>query len=121
MAFQDNIQCVSLPSSGDLSANQYQFVTINASGQVALTADAAAADGVLYGAPAAAGRATDVAIGGIVKVKCGGTVTAGAQVGSGANGLANDAAASDIILGRALEAGTSGSIISILFQPRGAA
>jgi hypothetical protein len=37
MAFEVNLQTVSVPASADLSTKQFLFGTINASGQVAVT------------------------------------------------------------------------------------
>lgn len=120
MAFEDNKISVTLPASGNLSASQYHFVEVNSSGQAAIVGDGAHADGVLQNDPAAAGRAAEVAIAGVVKVKCGGVVTRGGPVGSDADGKAVNAAAGDIILGTALETGANNAIIAILFHPRGA-
>lgn len=121
MAFTDSQMCVTLEAGADLSAKQFYFVSVAADGQVDPTGDGLMADGVLQNDPAAAGRAATVAIGGITKVMCGGTVTRGGDVASDASGTAVDAATGDIILGTALETGAAGSVISIIFQPRGAA
>lgn len=121
MAIMDRPYTVTLEAGADLSAKQFFFVSVSADGQIDPTGDGAIADGVLLNAPAAAGRAAEVAIGGIVKVECGGTVTRGGPVASDASGNAVDAASGDVILGTALETGADGSVISILFHPRGAA
>jgi hypothetical protein len=120
MAFEENKISVTLPASGNLSASQYCFVEVNSSGQAAVAGDGAHADGILQNDPAAAGRAAEVAIGGVVKVLCGGVVTRGGPVGSDAAGKAVNAASGDIILGTALETGANGAIIAMLFHPRGA-
>lgn len=120
MAYTNNQVCVTLEAGQDLSAKQFFFVAVASDGQVDPAGDGAFAQGVLQNDPAAAGRAAEVAISGITKVVCGGTVAAAATVASDANGEAVTAASGDIILGTALEAGTDGSIISMLFQPRGA-
>lgn len=120
MAFEENKLSVTLPASGNLSASQYCFVEVNSSGQAALCGAGAAADGILQNDPNAAGRAAEVAIGGIVRVKCGGAVTRGGAVASDAAGKAVNAATGNIILGTALETGSDGAIIAMLFHPRGA-
>lgn len=120
MALEENMMTVSLPAGSDLSTGQFKFVEVNAAGQLALVGLGAIADGVLQDAPAAAGRAGQVAIGGIVKVKCGGVVTRGGPVASDAAGLAANAALGNIILGTALETGANGQIIAMIFHPRGA-
>lgn len=121
MAFSDGMNTVTLVAGQDLSAKQFYFVSVSADGKIDPTGDGASADGVLQNDPAADGRAAEVAIGGIVKVMCGGVVTRGGNVASDASGTAVDAATGDVILGKALETGATGSVISIIFQPRGAA
>ena len=121
MAYYDNQNSVSFEAGSDLSANQFQFVSVSADGQVDLTGDGAYSIGVLQNEPSAAGRAAEVAINGKTQVKCGGTVTAGGPVASDGSGQAVDATTNDIILGEAMEAGASGEVITVLFHPRGAA
>ena len=120
MATQENMLCVSLEASADLSAKQFCFMSVNASGQIAATVAGVIAQGVLQDAPAAAGRAALVAIMGKTKVVCGGAVTRGGPVMSNASGQAVTATSTNIILGTALETGANGRIIEILFHPRGA-
>jgi hypothetical protein len=120
MAYYDNQKCVSFEAGQDLSSNQFYFVSVSADGQVDPTGDGAYAVGVLQNEPAAAGRAAEVAIGGKTQVSCGGSVTAGGPVASDGNGQAVDAASGDVILGEAMEAGSSDEVITILFHPRGA-
>lgn len=121
MSSYDNKQCVTLEAGSDLSSSQFFFVSVSADGQIDATGDGLHADGVLQNDPDAAGDAAEVAIGGIVKVICGGAVTRGGAVASDASGEAVDAASGDVILGTALETGTDGDIIRIIFQPRGTA
>jgi len=121
MATSDALTVISLEAGADLSAKQYYFVTTAADGQVDPTGDGLMADGILQNDPAAAGYAASVAISGVSKVSVGaGGVTAGDDVSSDATGQANTAATGDVILGRALETGASGSIVSMIFHPRGA-
>lgn len=121
MATQDNMITVSLEAGQDLSAKQFCFVSVAADGQIDPTGAGLIAQGVLQDAPAAAGRAAEVAIAGKVKVVCGAAVTRGGPVASTSTGTATNATTGNIILGTALETGASGRIIEILFQPRGAA
>lgn len=120
MSRKDSQVCVTLEAGADLSAKQFFFVSVSADGQVDPTGDGLHADGVLQNDPAAAGRAAEVAISGIVQVSCGGTVTRGGPVAADTNGEAVDATTGDVILGTALETGSDGAVISMLFQPRGA-
>lgn len=121
MAYKENQSCVTFEAGQDLSAKQFFFVSIASDGQVDPTGDGAAAVGVLLNDPAAAGRAAEVCIGGLTRVEAGGTVAAGAAVASDAAGNAVTAATGDIILGTAVTGGADGEIITIVFQPRGAA
>jgi hypothetical protein len=102
-------------AGADLSAGQFKFVTLAADGQIDLSANGAAADGVLLNDPSAAGQAATVCVSGRVTVVCGGTIAAGASVASDTAGVAITAATADIILGKALEAGVAGQVISIDF------
>lgn len=119
MSHSNSKTVTSFEAGSDMSADQFKFVGINASGQLALAGDGTTAIGVLENKPAAAGRAGSVAIAGIVQVLCGGTVTRGGQVASDAAGLAVDSTTADIILGEALMTGAAGSVISIMLQVRG--
>lgn len=121
MAVNNNQTCVTLEAGADLSAKQFFFVSMSSDGQVDPTGDGAAAIGVLLNDPAAAGRAAEVCIGGLTRVSAGGSITAGDEVASDAAGEAVAAATGDIILGTAVTGGSDGEVISIVFQPRGAA
>jgi hypothetical protein len=120
MAFEDTKISVTVPAGSDLSASQFCFVEVNASGQLAVVGAGLHADGILQNDPNAAGRAGEVAIAGIVQVKCGAAVTRGGAVASDAAGKAVNATTGNIILGTAMETGANGAIIGILFHPRGA-
>ena len=121
MATYNNQTCVTLEAGADLSAKQFFFVSVSSDGQIDPTGDGAYAAGVLQNDPSAAGRAAKVCTSGITKVYCGGVVTRGGPVASDANGKAVNAATGDVILGEALETGADGSVISIIFHPRGTA
>ena len=122
MAVNNNQTCVTLEAGDNYAAKQFFFVSMSADGRIDPTGDGAAAIGVLLNDPAAAGRAAEVCIGGVTRVECGTAgVTAGDEVASDAAGNAVTAATGDIILGTALETGADGEVISIIFQPRGAA
>lgn len=121
MAYENGKVCISLEAGQDLSAKQFFFVSVASDGQIDPTGNGASAVGVLQNDPNAAGKAASVAIGGVTKVSVGATVTAGAALASDAAGEAVPAATGDVILGTALAAGDDGDIISMIFQPRGAA
>lgn len=118
MAITEAAISITLPAAADLRTHQFKFVEVNSSGQAALCADDAHADGVLQNDPNT-GEAAIVTIFGVTKVKCGAAVTRGGNVSSGANGAAKNADTGAAINGTALETGANGRIISIIFHPRG--
>lgn len=80
-----------LVAGADLSALQYRFVKLNASGQVvAITADTDQPIGILQDKPAAAGRSAEVMCNGISKLVGAQAMTAGNKVGPSANGRGDD-------------------------------
>ena len=116
MAYEVATHAISVPASADLSAKQFLFGTIDASGQVAVTGAGVAADGVIGDKPAAAGRPTALYAtpGMVVKVMCGAAVAAGALLEADAAGKAVTQAAGKI-LAKALAAGSGdGAIIPAL-------
>lgn len=112
MAYTEQETSVSLVAGADLTAHQFKFVSVDANGDVVLTAADAKAQGVLLNAPGV-GEAATVAIGGIVKVKASGAITAGGDVSAAVDGTAGPAGVG-VVLGTALETGANGRIISIL-------
>ncbi len=115
MATQNQVQSITLPAAGDLSAKQFRFVNVNSSGQAAAVASAGGAGiGVLQNKPDAAGKAATVAHAGVVKVVAGGSITAGANVQSDANGEAITAASGDVVLGVALAGAADGDLVPVL-------
>jgi hypothetical protein len=116
MAYEIGNEAISIPASGDLSAKQFFFGTINASGLVAATGAGVAADGVIGNKPSAAGQpcAMFTQPGQIVRVMCGAAVSNGDLLEADASGKAKTQAAGKI-LGKALAAGAGdGSIIPAL-------
>ena len=114
MAYEVGNHAISVPASADLSAAQFLFGTIGATG-VAVTGAAAAAD-VIGDKPAAAGRpcALYTMPGQVVKVMCGAAVANGALLEADAAGKAVTLAAGKC-LARALAAGSGdGAIIPAL-------
>jgi hypothetical protein len=121
MAFKENQETVTFEAGSDLSSSQFHFVSLAADGQVDATGDGAHADGVLQNDPSAQGRAAEVAISGKVQVKCGGNTTTGGPVASDSSGKAVDATSGDVILGTFVTSGANDEIVTMLFEPRGAA
>lgn len=120
MAFENNLQTITLEAGQDLSAKQYFFVTMASDGQVDPTGDGLSADGVLQNDPDAAGRPACVGISGVSKVVAGGAIARGAQVASDASGKAATATTGDRVLARALKASTAdGDLIPVLLKLAG--
>lgn len=114
---------VSFPAAVDMSgaALQRSFITINSSGQAATCATGVMPDGYLGNEPISGAQARVHPPGGWPKVQAGGTIARGALLAVGAAGLAVTAATTNVIIGRALEAGVSGQMIQIAFGYRGVA
>jgi hypothetical protein len=117
-ATEQALKCVGLEAGADLSSKQYYFVKVNTDSQVVVAGDGEAAVGVLQTKPDAAGRAGQVAIGGITKVLIGATLAAGDSVASDGNGKAAPATTGEKVLGTCIVGGAAGEIGSMLFQPR---
>jgi len=97
----------------DLSSAQFKFVTLEADGAVDV---ANSAGEQCYGVcivGAAAGKAVTVIRTGSVNVVAGDVVAAGAAVATDVNGEAVTAAAGNVIMGYAKEAGVDGQVIEI--------
>lgn len=90
-----------IPASADLSANQFLFHVIDASGELALAGDGALAF-ALQNEPDAAGVEGAIRILGITEYVAGAGVTAGDKVATNAAGKGITAAAGKQILGIAL-------------------
>lgn len=116
MAREESLQQITLPSHADYTASQYCFVSVNSSGRAQVTGDGAQSDGVLQDKPTAQDIPCAVAISGVSKVLCGGSVTKGGLVASDSAGKAVNAGTGDVAVGVALETGETGYIISVLLK-----
>ena len=111
-------------AGADLSAKQYTFVTCNgvtADGENRTVVSPAAGgkvDGVVINNPQNT-RAATVVVFGRTKVKAGGTIAAGAEVQTDANGRVVAATGTNIRVGKALEAAVANQIITVDFYPGG--
>lgn len=111
-AYEESLVRLSVEASADLSASQYRYMVVNASGQLAAASAGAKADGILQDKPAAAGRAGSLGISGVSKVEAGAAFTAGDDLAVGTSGKAVLATTGDIVVGRAMEDATGdGSIV----------
>lgn len=112
MATEQNISCVSIPSSGDLSTKQYLGVNINTSGLAAVVASAGGdCVGILQNKPASTSEAATVAISGVSKAVAGGAITAGDKVQVDNGGKFLLAASADHVVGRALTGASGDNIV----------
>jgi len=101
-----------LIAGADLSGSQFLFAKLDAAADAVLCGNGDGTVGVIE-VGAATGNACTVTHSGKVMVKCGGTVTIAGDVGIDAAGKAVDAVATDIIVGRAYEAGVTDQVIAI--------
>lgn len=119
MAYNENMQTITLVAGADLSSSQYRFVKVDSTAnQVVICGDGETGDGVLQNDPTS-GQAATVCIAGVTKVYAGGNFSAGDAISSGAAGVANISANGDYMLGKATTAGASATIASIIFSKNG--
>lgn len=123
MAYEGNLDCIpGIVASADLSAAQFRFMTISATGAALNTGSGAICDGVLQNKPDALGKAASVASRGVSKVEAGAVVAAGALVMSNTTGKAITATTGLTVLGRALEAAAAdGDLIAVSLDTSGVA
>lgn len=115
MATEESLKVISLQSAADFSTTgQYRFGVVNSSGQIALASSAGRVDGIIQGNVDAADRAVGVGVNGISLIELGATLTAGADIQSGASGVA--AAGTTGVLATLLEGGVSGDIVNCLLK-----
>lgn len=124
-------QDFSFPASADLSSNQFYFVVLNGSSQLAVAGANVSCLGVLQDAPAAAGREGTVRCFGVAKVVAGNSITVNDKVASDASGKAVKATASSVsagtpeplagsyVMGIALASASAGDKVSVLLTHAG--
>jgi hypothetical protein len=100
--------------------SQFVFVKLDSNGQIVVAGSGQYAIGVCQDKPGAGDPGAVCYPGDITKVLCGGSFAAGQDVGSDASGNAVAAVTAGAVLGMALSAGASGSIATIIYQPKGA-
>lgn len=108
---------VTLVAGANLSAKQYNFVKLNASGQaVAVAANTDLPIGILQNAPES-GQEAEVLISGGSKLVLGGTVAAAAVVGTSAAGagvaIAHGTDTTKFAIGQAITGGASGEVVTV--------
>jgi hypothetical protein len=120
MSYDDHGTDHTFNVAADMSAKQYRFMTIDSSGNAAVSTRGQFSVGILQNKPAAVGRPGTVRTAGVSKAVLGGSVTAGNAVVSDANGAAVTTSSGDTAyMGIALQTGVSGDIVPVFIQPRG--
>lgn len=127
MALDNNVgQDITLAASGNLSSNQFYFVTLNSSKQIAVAGANVECIGVLQDKPNAQGVGGQVRVFGVTKVQCNGSFNPGDKVASDASGKAvkytsasvsagtPEPLAGSLVQGIALDAGVAGQLASIV-------
>lgn len=105
---------VGLIAGADLSAKLYRFGKMSSSNVVACSVAGERADGVIVSAPAASGRAVDLAVDRVIPVEYGDTVTKGDSLTTDSVGRAVTATTGQYVNGIALVSGTVGMIGEML-------
>ena len=119
MAREEALISISVEAASNLSASQYRFMRVNASGKLAAPTAGQSVDGVLQDKPDADGAVGLLGILGASKITCGAAVTAGDELTPGTAGKAVTAGTSDVVAGKALADGSGdGSIIPMLLTPQ---
>lgn len=108
----------SIKATASFASKQYTFVTLDGSGQLATPSAGANAIGVIQDKPAAGDPGAVCYPGDVTKVMAAGTISAGGDVSTDGNGKAVASTSGAYVLGMALSAGASGSLMDILYQPK---
>ncbi len=104
-------------AGADLSGDLNKIAHVDADGDIVLAGAGEHAIGTIYEA-AVEDKPVTIQFGGIAKVICGGTVTAGQRVASDASGLAvNAGSAGDFEIGTALTSGLVNEVIPVMLLP----
>ncbi len=117
MAWEKPLENLSLVAAADFSAKQFYAVKIDANGAAALAGAGDNAVGIMQDNPAS-GTIGNVMTLGVSKAVYGGTVTAGDNLSSDANGKLITTAGSAAAIAVALESGSVGEIHSVLLVTR---
>lgn len=122
MAYEEALQGISIPAGADLSAdtNLYKAVKLAANGIVTTTVAGEQATGILQNRPKL-GDPGKVGFSGVSKAKAGAAITKGALITARADGTVGPAAATNFVIGQALEAAAANDVISVLLVPASAA
>ena len=107
-----------LPANADLSSSQYLFAVVT-SGNAAVAGSGVDVAGVICNKPTS-GKATEIQVNGIAKVKAGAAFSVGAKLMSNGSGQAITATATNKAVGIALKAaGGANEIVSVELKDLG--
>lgn len=114
MAYEIPVLVISLKANADLSAKQFYFVELDASGDVGVCNGATDKPvGVLLNKPDASGKTAEVGVLGIFKVSSDAALSIGDLIGTSADGQADAKTpgtdTTEYVVGRVLEATTAAS------------
>lgn len=120
-AFEQNLTSITHPSAGSLVSKQYFMGKIGSSGVALCSSQGEVCDGIIQNDDTtdAAGRAIQLAVGGVSKVVLGETLAIGALITPGTAGKAEVAASGDYIFGRLLTGGVANDVASVLILHAG--
>lgn len=118
MAYESLTPLRSIKVTASFASKQYTFVTIDTNGQLASPSAGGDVIGIIQDDPAAGEVGSVCRPGDITKVKLGGSVSAGNDVTCDGNGAAVAATSADRVHGKALEGGSSGQLVTIIYQPK---
>lgn len=119
MAFEQDVDTITVPASADLSASQYCFMYVDSNGQLAVSSAGGKMAGVLQDKPSAAAAPGALGYEGVTKVRAGGTCTKGAYAASDSAGRAVDAVSGDIAGGIFLSGTTAANdVVSMILMPQ---
>jgi hypothetical protein len=117
MAYENQVQSITLVAAADLSAKQYRVVKIDSNGKAAMSDADDLGIGILQNNPGS-GQPATVGYSGVSKALAGGTIAAGARVTSDANGaLIAASSAGDAVVGVAVTGAASGDLFPVLINP----
>jgi len=116
MAFNAVKTDITLPASGDLSAEQFRGVVVDSSGEAAVAGADVKVAGILQNNPDTAGRACTVQYKGIAQCRADAAIAAGVRVFTDASGDVS-ATGTNNPVGTTLEAASgAGSIFAVLLD-----
>lgn len=120
MATSENLHVISVAVDADYSAGQFTIMTLQTDGQaLQATTNSSPLIGILQNKPAAAGRAGEIAIGGVSKCVASAAISVLAQLTATTGGKAVTTTTDHhFTIGIALTAATAdGDIIDVLIMP----